>query len=76
MVTPAGIGVWAMLGDPSRRVLTRRMSMGSMPSASASLFTWHSTAKAACGAPKPRNAPPGVALVYTTWVSMAALGSS
>ena len=62
-VTPAGSGVWVMPTLPSRSELMRRISTGSMPRASASLLTWVSAAKAAWGAPKPRNAPPGVLLV-------------
>ena len=76
MVTPSGIGVWVMPMLPSRSVLMRRISTGSMPSASASLLTWLSAANAACGAPKPRNAPAGVALVYTARLSISALGTS
>ena len=67
---------WVMPTLPSRRVLTRRISTGSIPSASASLLIWLSAAKAAWGAPNPRNAPAGVALVYTAWLSISALGTS
>ena len=76
MVTPSGIGVWVMPTLPSRSAFTRRISTGSMPSASASLLIWLSAANAPCGPPKPRNAPAGVALVYTAWLSISALCTS
>ena len=76
MVTPGGMAVWVMPMLPSRSELMRRICTGSIPSASASLLTWLSAAKAAWGAPKPRNAPAGVALVYTAMLSISALGTS
>ncbi len=65
MLTPGGMGVCVVSRLPSRKTFLSRSSTGSMPSASASLFIWHSAANAPCGPPKPRNAPPGTLLVVT-----------
>jgi hypothetical protein len=63
MVTPLGSGVPTEVGTPSVSTLRSRIVTGSRPNTSASLFIWPSAAKAACGPPKPRNAPPGTLLV-------------
>jgi hypothetical protein len=47
------------------RALRSRSSIGSMPSASASLSIWASAAKEVCTAPNPRMAPQGGLLVRT-----------
>ena len=62
-VTPAGMTVWVMPMLPSRSTLRRRISTGSIPSASASLFIWLSATNVPWGPPKPRNAPPIAAFV-------------
>ena len=63
MVTPGGTTLRVAWIEPSCQQLRRRSSMGSIPSASASLFICISAAKWACGPPKPRNAPLGTLVV-------------
>ena len=61
--TPLGMGVPTDIRLPSRRMLRMRSSTESISSASASRLIWDSAAKAPCGPPNPRKAPPGMLLV-------------
>src|SRR5204863_8480598 len=61
---------------PGASAFRRRSSIGSMSSAAASLSIWASCAKHTWTAPNPRIAPHGGLLVYVTYESMRALGTS
>src|SRR4030065_99000 len=74
--TPLGSGVPTESRAPSRRRLRARISTGSIPSFSARRLICDSAAKAPCGPPKPRNAPPGILFVYTEYASTFTFGIS
>src|SRR5574341_702296 len=74
--TPFGSGDPTERIDPSRTTLRIRISTVSSPNASASLFICPSAQNAPCGPPNPRNAPPGMLLVYTAYESTATFGIS
>src|ERR1700688_220752 len=73
-LTPGGSGWPVVSASPSLYRFFWRTSAGSSPSAWARRVTIDSAAKCACGVPKPRKAPLGTLLVYTTIPSVATFG--